>query len=456
MNAQNNAYSDLSLWFDNLGELAPMEQHDLPSDTEVAIIGAGFTGLWSAYYLKQMHPQLDITIVEAQTPGFGASGRNGGWCMGEAAGLEELLANPDTRQAGLDLQRQMLDTVDEIGRVCQAENIEAHYAKGGWLRVARHGFQVQRLQNWIASKHDLGFDESDFRWLAPEEAGARLSYAARHGAAYARHCAVLQPALLARGLAHTVRRLGVKIIENTPALELKPGEVTTTRGTLATRHLLRATEAYTRNLRGHSRTMLPMYSMIVATEPLPAETWHNIGLAERERYNDPRRLVIYGQRTLDDRLMLGGRAGYEFGSGIRRSIGSDNAHVQSVESTLRDLFPQLRDFRVTHHWGGVLGIPRHWRPCVSYDPQSGMGWAGGYVGEGVAASNLAGRTLADLVLRRDTERTRLPWVQDVPRRWEFEPLRWVGTHTLRWMNQQADAAEERTGQAARSWHWITG
>ena len=451
-----NEFSDLSFWFNSLGPLDPQPKGDLPTETEVAIIGAGFTGLWTAYYLKLLAPQLDITIVEANTPGFGASGRNGGWCMGEAAGIDAYLAKDETREGGRVMQRQMFETVDEIGRVCQAENIDAHYAKGGWLNVARYPFHVDALKQWIQDKHEHGCSEEDYRWLEPADAGERISYGAKHGAAYASNCAVVQPARLARGLAATVRGMGVTIIENTPAIELTPGSVTTARGEIRCRHLLRATEGYTATLLGERRTMLPLYSMIVATEPLPESVWANIGLREREVWDDPRRIVIYGQRTLDNRMVMGGRASYEWGSAIKRSISPENHHVRVVRDTLLDIFPELNDYAITHGWGGCFGVPRHWRPCVTYDPKSGMGWAGGYVGEGVAATNLAARTLADLVLARDTELTRLPWVDDIPRNWEPEPLRYIGSKSIRWLNYRADAAEARTGKPATLWNLITG
>ena len=216
-----NEYGDLSLWFDSLGALEQTTQDDLPKDTEVAIIGAGFTGLWTAYYLKQQSPGLDITIVEAHTPGFGASGRNGGWCMGEIEGLDHHMRNPATRLQAQALQQEMFNTVDEVGRVCQAENIEAHYQKGGWLSVARYPFQVEQLQAHVKTKHSQGCTEDDYRWLPPDEAGQRFSYAKKHGALFANNCAVIHPARLVRGLAQTIRRMGVRIVEQTPALELQ-------------------------------------------------------------------------------------------------------------------------------------------------------------------------------------------------------------------------------------------
>jgi glycine/D-amino acid oxidase-like deaminating enzyme len=449
-----NPYSDVSYWFDSLEGMSEPEVPELPSDAEIAIIGAGFTGLWTAYYLKQKNPELDIAVFEARTVGFGASGRNGGWCMGEAYGLDAYGNDSARREAAMRLRREMFNTVDEVGRVSQAEDIDCHYAKGGWLTVAYLPFHARQIQERIAARHALGFTEDDYRWLPPEEAKSRISIGGLHGAGYARHCAALHPARLARGLGDVVRRKGVRIYERTPATNLQPGLVTTDRGTVAASIILRATEGYTASIKGLKRNLMPLYSMVTATEPLPEDVWAEIGLSQREVFDDPRRLVIYGQRTMDDRLVLGGRAGYFFGSRRYDTIGRGDANVQIVERVVRDLFPVLEDCRITHGWGGLMGVPRHWRPCVSFDQASGMGWAGGYVGEGVAATNLAGRILSDLVLSRDTDLTRLPWVGDEPRRWEIEPLRWIGSNTVRWMAYRADDVEARTMQPSKFWgYW---
>lgn len=449
-----NPFSDVSFWFDSIDGLSEPEIPELPSETEVAIIGAGFTGLWTAYYLNQKNPELDISIFEAETVGYGASGRNGGWCMGEACGIDSYLADPAQRDVGMRLRREMFNTVDEVGRVSQAEDIDCHYAKGGWLTVAHLPFHAREIQKHIAAKHALGFTEDEYRWLPPEEARNRISIGEAHGAGYARHCAAIHPARLARGLGDVLRRKGVRIYERTPATSLQPGLVSTDRGQVTASKILRATEGYTASLKGLKRNLMPLYSMVTATEPLPERVWSNIGLTEREVFDDPRRLVIYGQRTLDNRLVLGGRAGYFFGSRRQATIGRDNPDVQHVEKVVKDLFPVLKDYQITHGWGGLMGVPRHWRPCVSYDQASGMGWAGGYVGEGVAATNLAGRTLSDLVLKRDTDLTRLPWVEDEARRWEIEPLRWIGSKSVRWMAYRADDVEARTRQPSKFWgYW---
>lgn len=449
MNA--SSHHNGSFWFDELGIDPQPDPEPLPARTDVAIVGGGYTGLWTAFYLKRAEPGLDVTVFEADVAGFGASGRNGGWCMGAAWGTESLLANPETRSRGLALQRALFDTVDEVGRVSQAENIDCHFARGGTLRIATAPFMVERHRREIDELHALGFTEHDFRWLDADTARTRLNVPRNHGAIHAAHCAAIQPARLVRGLADTVRRLGVTILEGTPVTAIRPGRVDTARGAVAAGRILRATEAYTASLTGHRRTLLPIYSKMVVTAPLPDALWQEIGLGNRETFGDDRRMVIYGQRTLDGRLAFGGRAGYEFGSRRRRTLPPDDPDFDGIVRTLRGLVPQLAEVPITHRWGGVLGVPRHWRPCVQFDRRSGLGWAGGYVGEGVAAANLAARMLTDLVLERDSALTALPWVDDVPPRWEPEPLRWLGVRAIRAIGARADWIELNRQRPSRFW-----
>jgi glycine/D-amino acid oxidase-like deaminating enzyme len=237
----------------------------------------------------------------------------------------------------------------------------------------------------------------------------------------------------------------VRIHEHTRAVRLSPGRVETTVGTVHAGTVLRATEGYTAGLAGERRTMVPVYSLVIATEPLPAETWERIGLARRETFTDQRHLIIYGQRTADDRLVFGGRgAPYHFGSRVAPHFEDEPRVFAGLRATLVDLLPVLHDVRITHAWGGALGIARDWRASVGLDRSTGLGWAGGYVGDGVTTTNLAGRTLRDLVLGHDTALTRLPWVGHHSRRWEPEPLRWLGINTgLRAMTL-ADTEERLT------------
>jgi glycine/D-amino acid oxidase-like deaminating enzyme len=444
----SNDYANVSFWFDSLAEpVRPGAVRDFEPEVDVAIIGAGYSGLWTAYYLKRAEPGLRVAIVEAEVVGFGASGRNGGWCVGESAGMHDLLRSDP--ESGVALARAMFDTVTEVRRVCDAEGIDCHYARGGSYTVANTGFYAEDLEREAHWFHSLGFTEDDYRWLPAAESAVRVNTRLNHGALYFKHTAALQPALLVRGLAQRVRELGVVIHERTPATVLSPGIVATARGRLHARKIVRATEAYTESLQGEQRKMLPLYSMMVATQELPERVWDDIGLVQRETFTDCRRMVIYGQRTRDNRLAFGGRGGYDFGSGRQRFITRENREVQRVEKILRDIFPVLQGFRVTHGWGGVLGAHRSWSPCVSFDHSTGIGRLGGYVGDGVAASNLGARILCDLILERQTGLTRLAWVDDTARRWEPEPLRWLGYRAGSLLAEMADKGEMRDGKRSR-------
>ena len=280
------------------------------------------------------------------------------------------------------------------------------------------------------------------------------------GGTYTPDCAALHPARLVRGLAEAVERRGVRIFEGTRVTSIAPGAVRTPSGTVRAVHVVRATEGYTPGLPGLTRAVAPVYSLIIATEPLPPSVWEEVGLARRETFSDHRHVIVYGQRTADDRLVFGGRgAPYHFGSRVRPSYDRDQRVFARLYAALTDLLPVLRGTTVTHAWGGPLGIPRDWCASVGLDRATGLAWAGGYVGDGVSTSNLAGRTLRDLILGEDTELTRLPWVGHRSPDWEPEPLRWLGINAgLRAMSL-ADAEESMTGRpslAARAMSPLLG
>ena len=244
-----------------------------------------------------------------------------------------------------------------------------------------------------------------------------------------------------------VERRGVLLLEQSPVQRIEPGRAETAAGTVRAEVVVRATEGYTPGLAGQRRAVVPVYSLVLATEPLPRATWDEIGLARRETFSDHRHLIIYGQRTADDRLVFGGRgAPYHLRSRISPAFDRDPRVFAALHATLLDLFPVLRGTRFTHAWGGPLGIPRDWCASVGLDRGTGLAWAGGYVGDGVSTTNLAGRTLCDLILDRSTELTALPWVGHRSPSWEPEPLRWLGINAgLRAMTL-ADAEERLTGR----------
>jgi len=428
-----------SLWVDTAGE-DWTTRPSLPGDrdVDVAIVGGGYTGLWTAHSLLAADPGLTVVVIEAEVCGFGASGRNGGWC---SALFPASAAAPAMRAA-------MNDTVDEVGRVAAAEGIDCDFAKGGTLTLATSPAHLERVQAQVAGGPEC---DPDAVWLDADSARGRLDAAGTIGAAYTPHCAAIHPAKLARGLARAVETRGGLIVEGTRAIELAAGRVVTDHGGVTARHVLRCTEGYTPQLPGERRTVVPLYSLMIATEPLSAEVWEQIGLRERETFTDGRHLLIYGQRTADGRLAFGGRgAPYHFGSKIRPEFDEERAVFAGLEQTLRSLFPQLGAATITHRWGGPLAVPRDWWASVGHDAASGLGWAGGYVGDGVSTTNLAGRTLADLVLGRTTGLTSLPWVGHRSRRWEPEPLRWLGINLGRSLAAGADRHEAATGRPDRT------
>jgi glycine/D-amino acid oxidase-like deaminating enzyme len=438
-------YRGLSLWLENVAQ--PLDPRPpLPGDTtvDVAVVGAGFTGLWTAYYLQAADPSLRVAVLESEIAGFGASGRNGGWCsalypVGIATLAAEAGPNPAIAQ-----YRAMQDSVAEVAQVCAAERIDADLAMGGTIVLARTETQLARARHDAAEAHEYGLE---LELLRPDAAIERLNATSVLGGTYTPHCAAIQPAKLVRGLADVVEARGAVVYEQTRAERIKPGAVITARGTVRADVVVRATEGYTPALRGLRRAIAPVYSLIIATEPLPEATWAEIGLHERETFSDYRHLIIYGQRTADGRLVFGGRgAPYHFGSRVRPDYDRVPRVFAALERTLVELFPILDGVAITHRWGGPLGIARDWHASVGLDRAAGKAWAGGYVGDGVSTTNLAGRTLADLITGRDTDITRLPWVGHHSRRWAPEPLRWLGANAGLSAMTWADRAETRSGR----------
>lgn len=445
-------YRRLSLWHDQSVDLGDdlVPRPPLAGDTaaDVAVVGGGFTGLWTAYYLLAARPDLRVVVIEAEIAGFGASGRNGGWASALFPATTSRLARLYGRGPALALRRAMTDTVDEIGRVAAAENIDCGYAKGGTVGLARTPVQLRRAR--AEADEDAGHDHVDgVEFLDGDAAWSRMAASRLLGGTWTPHCARIQPAFLVRGLARAVEARGGVIVEGTRATAVRPGEVVTDRGTVRAATVVRATEAWTSQLPGSRRAVVPVYSLMIATEPLPADVWASIGLARGETFNEHRHLIVYGQRTADDRIAFGGRgAPYHAGSGIQPAFDTDAGVFTALRETLTDILPQVAGYRVTHAWGGPLGVPRDWHAGVGLDPATRLAWAGGYVGDGVGTSNLAGRTVADLVLGRDTDVVRLPWVQHTSPDWEPEPLRWLGVNAGLRLAALADAEERLTRRSS--------
>ena len=451
MDALERRYRARSLWLDGLAEpLVPRPSLPGDADCDVAVVGAGFIGLWTAYALACADPSLRIRLLDAEIAGFGAAGRNAGFVSAGIAGDARVYEARGGRDGVERAERAMIDAIDVIGGVVAEEGIACGWAKSGALRVATSPAQLDRVRAGVAARRARGLGQDDVRLLEADELRARVRIEGALGGTLTPHCARVDPAALARGLAAACERRGVVLHERTRATALAPGRVVTDCGTLRAEIVLRATEAFTIRLEGQGRRFLPVYSHMLATEPLPPPVWDEIGWSGCEPVAPQRYLFRYGQRTPDDRIALGGAgATYRLGSGIDEAAEGDRAALERVEQTLRAWFPVLRDVRITHRWGGAFATPRDWSMGLDLDRTTGLGWAGGLAGHGVVASSLCGRTLADLVLGRESELTSLPWVGHQSPRWEPEPLRGLAARAVPRVLRSADDAEDRGARRVR-------
>lgn len=451
----------VSHWYADIGEV-PLSRPGLPGDTraDVCIIGAGYTGLWAAWYLSLARPDWRIVILEAAFAGFGASGRNGGWLTGGFAWSHERYLHRGGEAGVRAMVKAMGGTVDEVIAVAEAMGIDADIRRTDEVMVATNPAQMVRLQAEVAHRRAWGEDR-----VTSIDASAlldRIDIPGALGAMVVGGVARIQPAKLVRGLAAAVEDRGVLIAEGTRATAIRPGAVETACGTVTARIILRATEGFTADLPGLRRDWLPLNSAQIVTDPLPPSTWDRIGWQGHEILGDFANAYCYCQRTRDGRIAVGARGvPYRYGSATDTGGAPDRETIRRLAAILRRHFPAARDTGIAHAWCGVLGVPRDWCATVGFDPATGIGWAGGYVGVGVSTSNLAGRTLADLATGTDSTLTRLPWVNHRVRKWEPEPLRWLGVRGMYALLNAADRREARPGATGPSrlatiGNWLTG
>ena len=441
-----------SLWWDGLSHpLIARASLTTHVDVDVAIVGGGFTGLWTARELKRRDSTLRIAVLEQSVCGFGASGRNGGW----ASSFYPLSDESIVARHGIDQFRHLRGVLErgvrEFGEALRVDAIDADFVQGGTLDFARSTAQVQRLHQHIDTARELGYSVDDLRWLDQGEANERARVSGSLGATYSPHCARVHPARLVRGLAEVNEQLGVHIFENSKVTKILAGstrsepQVVTAEGSVHARFVVRATEGFTPELPGERRSVAPLYSLMIATEPQSDDFWAEAGLSQYETFNDARHLIIYGQRTSDNRIAFGGRgASYHFGSTVEPRYDDNPKVFSSLEATLRELFPALEG-SITHRWGGPLAMARDQSPSVIVDYESGLASAGGYTGDGVVMTRIAANALADLMVAPDveTEFTTLPFVQHHSPHWEFEPLRWLGINAGLAAAIAADRAENK-------------
>ncbi len=437
-----------SYWQESMpSSLVDRSSVDSDLDVDIAIVGAGYSGLWTAYYLKQLQPGARISIIEANHVGFGASGRNGGWCSGFLPMTLSEIEQQYDRQHAIEMYQQSFATLDEIEKVIGVEKLDCDFHRGGTIHGATNAVQRNRVIEDVKQLHDYGFNEGDSRMLSPQESMAKINIQGLLAASYTPHCAVIHPAKLALGLASVVERMGVKIYEDSRVVEISSRTLKMKDVRVRAEVVVRATEGFTSQIRRHRRTLAPLYSYMVATEPLTKLQRDRIGWQNRETYHDARNMIIYVQITSDGRIAFGGRgAPYHFGSRVKPGYDNHDEIHQRIISSMHEIFPLTKNLQITHRWGGPLGVPRNWKPSVNFDPQSGIASLGGYVGDGVAATNLAARTLAHLITGDQHPLTKLAWVNHPSRKWEPEPLRYFGINGLLRLSSSMDKREHKTGK----------
>ena len=434
----------VSLWQDSVARepaRAPLAGH---SRFDVAIIGGGLTALWSAYYLSERDPTLSIGVLEKEFIGFGASGRNGGWCSALFPASTASLERRHGLDAALAMRRAMISTVDEVGRVTAAEGIDCDFVKAGTLVFARSSAQLAAAEADVAEAAGYGVDA-----ITLLDASAYPGVSNAIGGTFDPDTARLHPAKLVGGLARVLEQRGIHLFEATEVLDWEPHRVSTTRGVVDCDTVIVATEGYGATLPKTRRSVLPLYSLMIATEPLSDAVWDDIGLPDGATFSDYRHLLIYGQRTADNRIAFGGRgARYHLGSTISPEYDSVPRVFDHLAATLGDLFPAAANAAITHRWGGPLGVPRDWHASAAFDAATGIARAGGYVGDGLSTTNLAGRTLADLITGTASTLTTLPWVGHRSPRWEPEPLRFIASNLGLAAMEFADAEESITHRSS--------
>jgi glycine/D-amino acid oxidase-like deaminating enzyme len=451
-----------SFWLETCGDdLTPRPPLDGSAEADVAILGAGYTGLWTALYLLRRDPSLRVRILEQAGAGFGASGRNGSWVVPELnVSIPEL-----ARRHGPALARETvlatIEAVDEVGRAAGEEGIAIDWHKGGRVTVARGTNQLPAMEEALRIYEQFGFGDRHER-LDASQLASRLRVAGALGGLFTRDNASIHPAKLARGLARAVERRGGTLHEGTTVTGFTPGTpadlargvrgsqpiLHTDLGDVRARTVVLAGEAWLTRLKPLHRQLIPVYSLIVLTEPLSDAQWEDIGWAGRESVSSFRASIDYLARTPDGRILFGGRgAPYHFGSRIRPEYDDHPATHDMLRGMVRAWFPSLGDVRFTHAWGGPIGMARDWMPTFSHDPATGVASARGYVGHGVALSNLAARTLVDLILETPSGLAELPMANHRSPDWEPEPLRFIGVRYTQQAFAGIDAKADRSGRA---------
>jgi glycine/D-amino acid oxidase-like deaminating enzyme len=411
---------------------------------DVCIVGGGYTGMWTAYFLKRADPSLDIAIVERSWAGSGASGHNDGYAMTLLDMSHHHLVERHGPERARAAHEAVASSVIEIGEFCSEHGIDADYERNGLASLAFNDGQMWRLQRDLEAARSMGAD--DFTLLEGEEARSVIGSPVLKGLLREGRSALLNPHKLVRGLARTIEEMGVRIFERSPATEVSSGRVATELGAVEAERIVVATNAYQHTLPQFRGKVVPIWSYAMVTEPLSDEQLGRVEWPGREGFEDKRNFITIGRFAADNRVIFGGRlAPYFYGSDMD-TRHMRNEHVfEQLRGAWREFFPMWGDVRFTHAYGGCVAITGTFLPYVG-SVGDGIWYGYGYNGHGVAPSHTVGRTLCDLVLERDTEHTGLVFVNQANEpRVPPEPLRFLGTRLTMALLERQDRRMDRGG-----------
>jgi glycine/D-amino acid oxidase-like deaminating enzyme len=441
-------YEETSFWARQYGPYVPGPPLRGELGVDVAVVGAGFTGLNTAREFCSSNPGTSVAVLEAAVVGYGGSGRNGGFSM-KLFGLEpELTVLRWGRERMVEAHRFMEQAVAFLRDLVEKHGLDSDYRHSGFLRVSYDERQLKRLHKTLELLRSLGLDR-DLSLLSADELRSHFHTPRYRGGLFERETGILNPCKHVRELRRLAEEAGARVFEQSPVVRIRHEggriRIETPEGSLRAGKLVLATNAYSRAVPGPRRLrsrQAPVWTYQVVTEPLSASQWDSIGWAQRQSFEDNRQLIHYFRPTEDGRITMGGGdVGVFFGEGMDHD--SSPRIWRHLEEHLRWIFPQLRDVGIAYRWGGPVSVNLEMTPEVGFIGDSRVIYATGYIGHGVSASHLTGRLIADLLAGEKTGLSDF-WIVNrkaVP--WPGEPFSYLGKAGVRFALRAWDGLEER-------------